>query len=257
MKNKVIMSFDSINSYRALPEVSGARTYVAGDIHGCAAELDIMLNHLVSKEKLTAQDRVIFVGDYIDRGPDSARVVDLLIAFGQDYQAIFLKGNHEDMLLDYLGMPGQMGEAWLINGGQATLRSYGLSLVADRDEVLVKMPQEHLKFYEFLERYVIAKDFVVVHAGLDPLRELEYQLDSDLYWIREEFIEPPHHFDKLIVFGHTPQPKVLFQPPYKIGVDTGLVFGNRFSVVELSEKKVLALPKGKTKVGSKSVADKF
>jgi serine/threonine protein phosphatase 1 len=103
----------------------GARLFVVGDIHACPQELDVLLSAL----ELQAEDHVVFLGDYIDRGPDARAVVDLLLGMRADAvcQFTFLKGNHEDMFLDFLGFSGRYGEAFLVNGGVSTLGSYGLS----------------------------------------------------------------------------------------------------------------------------------
>jgi serine/threonine protein phosphatase 1 len=209
------------------------RFYVVGDIHGCVRELDALLGGL----SLTAGDTVAFIGDYIDRGPDSRAVVDLLLRLRArtDIRTIFLRGNHEDMCLAYLGREGRWGEAWRMNGGGATLRSYGVSPELPGPSAASAFPAHHLAFFESLPMTFATDRFLLVHAGIRPAIPLAEQDPEDLLWIREEFIASPHPLPQTIVFGHTPQRQVLIHPPYKIGIDTGCVYGGRLTAIELTE----------------------
>jgi len=240
-----------MTKFREIDDLPG-RLFVVGDIHGCSDELNIMLNHLEKNEGLSEDDYVVFIGDYIDRGPSSKQVVDSLISFHNRHsQAIFLRGNHEDMLLDFLGYEGTMGHSYLVNGGQATTQSYGTRHAPSREEIGDVMPAAHLAFYLNLERYLIVGDYVIVHAGLNPLRDVRSQLNEDIFWIRDEFIQNIHNFGRIVVFGHTPYEDVLVHPPYKIGIDTGLVYGNKLSVVELTKQRVMQIKRGTAEVTSK------
>ena len=208
--------------------------FAVGDIHGCAAELQLLLKYFGEQLSLTEDDVVIFIGDYIDRGPDSKGVVDQLIEFQQNFpQTIFLRGNHEDMMLDYLGFDGRMGASYLLNGGDKFVQSYDLPGEASPQDILKALPTQHISFFLNLERYVTVGDYVFAHAGLNPLRDLEQQLDDDLFWIRDEFIANIHQFDKTVVFGHTPYQDIMFHLPYKIGIDTGCVYGNMLTCIEV------------------------
>lgn len=230
-------------------EASGERAYVIGDIHGCLDETRVLLEHLEKKEKLTDSDVVIFVGDYIDRGPDSRGVIDLLLNFKTRFpKTRFLKGNHEDMLLDFLGFGGRLGQAFLYNGGLETIQSYGISVFASPEEMVAGFPPEHFQFYNTLESIIRIGDFICVHAGLNPLRDLTSQNDSDVFWIRDEFIQNIHSFDATVVFGHTPHQEVVLHLPYKIGIDTGLVFKNKLTCLELFSKKLLQIQRFSTDV---------
>jgi serine/threonine protein phosphatase 1 len=209
------------------------RLFAIGDIHGCAAELET----LVAALPLAAGDTLLFVGDYLDRGPDSRRVVDFLLALRrrEDVTTVFLKGNHEDMCLGYFGRCGRWGESWQQNGGMATLRSYGIDVRQPGPEAVASMPPPHLEFLETLVPSHFAGAYLFVHAGIRPDRPWAEQDEEDLLWIREEFIVPPHRLAQTIVFGHTPQRHVYVQLPYKIGIDTGCVYGGMLTCVELTE----------------------
>ena len=226
-----------------------ARLYAIGDVHGCALELKAMTNYLRTVEKIGSEDLVIFIGDYVDRGTAVREVIDHLVEFKRDFpRTIYLKGNHEDMLLGYLDLGGSEGEVYIQNGGQTTLDSYGISVDMNAEEALALFPKEHIEFLKSLERYVIIQQFVFTHAGLNPLRDLRAQLDQDLFWIRDEFIYNLHHFDKTVIFGHTPYEDVLMHLPYKIGIDTGVVYGNFLSCVELVSQRVLQVAASAEKV---------
>ncbi len=219
------------------------RIFAVGDIHGCVDELLVLLNRI--EQELEDDDLVIFIGDYIDRGPDSKGVVERLIDFRDRYPAtIYLKGNHEDMMLSFLGFEGNLGNSYLHNGADEFLKSYGLSMELRPEEILDLLPRKHLSFYLNLVPYVITSEFVFVHAGLQPLRGLKSQLDQDLFWIRDEFIKNVHRFNKLVIFGHTPYADIYFNPPFKIGIDTGLVYGNKLTCIEPITKKIIQVESG-------------
>ncbi len=237
-----------------ISEVSGKRLYAIGDLHGCPEELEVLLQHLRTAEGLGAEDTVVFLGDFIDRGPDSKNVVELCIQFKNEFpSARYLKGNHEDMLLDFLGYGGRMGQAFLYNGGIETIQSYGISVFSPPEEMVQALPESHYKFYQELESILVNDDFVFVHAGLNPLRDLRAQNDGDIFWIRDEFINNVHPFKKLIVFGHTPHRDVLIHKPFKLGIDTGLVFGNKLTCVELRGGRQLQVERGKKVVEVKEL----
>lgn len=225
------------------------RLFAIGDIHGCEQELAVLLEHLVSSESLSSKDQVIFIGDYIDRGENARLVVDHLLTFQKSYEnAIFLKGNHEDMLLDFFGYGGSSGRVWVQNGGAATLASYGVDPSGGIEGALQSIPREHISFYLNLESYCLVGEFLFAHAGINPLRDLRSQLDRDLFWIRDEFINNTHSLSKTVVFGHTPHQDVFFHWPFKIGIDTGLVFGNKLTCIELIGHKVLQIERGSKSV---------
>ncbi len=204
--------------------------YVVGDIHGCLAPLKRLLEHL---EPDLYRDRLLFMGDYVDRGPESRGVVDYILSLMARYPAeniICLKGNHEVMFLDYLA--GQDEGLFLFNGGLNTLEDYW-GEGWDRRTDLV-LPPDHARFYQDLRPFYETEEYIFVHAGLKPEVPLEEQSEEDLYWIRGEFIASTEDFGRRVIFGHTPfeQPLIL---PNKIGIDTGLVYGNFLTCLKLPQ----------------------
>jgi serine/threonine protein phosphatase 1 len=227
--------------------MNDARTFVVGDIHGCVDEVDRLLDALAP----AAADTLVFLGDYIDRGPFSKAVIDRLLRLRREGpRCIFLKGNHEDMFLAYMGERGAYGEAFLLNGGAATLRSYDLEGQSSAS-VAARLPPEHLQFLLSLELRYEHAPFLCVHAGVAPNRPLDDQDDEDLLWIRDAFIAHPHPFGCTVLFGHTPQREVLNDQPYKIGLDTGLVYWNKLSCMELAEQRIYQIRRGDRDVSSR------
>lgn len=204
--------------------------YVIGDLHGCLGPLKRLLKHLDPDPN---RDTLIFMGDYIDRGPDSKGVVDYLLALRARFpeeRLIFLKGNHEAMFLDFL--TGKDRELFLFNGGARTLEAYWGTDWAEEENLT--LPPDHASFYQRLRPFYATDDYLFVHGGLRPGIPLEEQVEEDLLWIRGEFITSPEDFGRRVVFGHTPfrQPLVL---PNKIGIDTGLVYGNFLTCLRLPQ----------------------
>ncbi len=237
-----------------ITEADGERIFVIADIHGCSAELAFLLNYLCDKESLSQKDLVVFLGDYIDRGPDSRGVLDILVDFKSDFpSSIFLKGNHEDMLMDFLGFGGNLGHAFLYNGGLETIQSYGISVFSPPNEMMRLLPEEHFSFFNSLESIVSVRDYYLVHAGMNPELGLGSQTGEDLFWIRESFLDAPHEFGKTIVFGHTPHREIFDNRPFKIGLDTGLVFGNKLSCLELLSGDVYEVFRGSRDVMVRSL----
>ena len=178
------------------------------------------------------RDQLIFIGDYIDRGADSIKVVDYLIDLKKRVPGIiFLKGNHEDMLENYLD--GSDRFTYLLNGGQQTLDDY---LNRPNNPGKYPVPSAHLEFFNSLHLYYQTDDYIFVHAGLRENVPLESQKRIDLLWIRDEFIFSDFDFGKRVIFGHTPFKQPLVQTN-KIGIDTGAVYGNRLTCVQLPEIK--------------------
>lgn len=201
-----------------------SRIFAIGDIHGCLDKLLDLLN-LIDWDP--EDDTLVFIGDYIDRGPDSAGVIEHILGMRHwSDRIICLLGNHEQLLLDFLA--GQNTQTFLYNGGQATIESYG-----GPDEGI---PQSHYDFLESLAHYYETGDYIFVHAGLRDGILLEDQDPHDLLWIRDEFISSDYDHGKRVIFGHTPLREPLVQPN-KIGIDTGAVFGGRLTCLELPRLK--------------------
>jgi serine/threonine protein phosphatase 1 len=203
------------------------RIFAIGDIHGCYEKLCRLLDTIPID---WSRDRLLFIGDYIDRGPGAFEVVEHLVGLQARYpQTVFLKGNHEEMLADYLS--GRDRVTYLYNGGRQTLESYlGRASASTANPI----PSRHMRFFESLALYHETADAVFVHAGLRHGVALEHQSPDDLLWIREKFIHCAKPFEKRVVFGHTP-----FETPFvagdKIGIDTGAVYGNRLTCVQFPE----------------------
>lgn len=209
----------------------GHRIYAVGDIHGrldCLKDiLQKMRNHM--QQHPVADSAVVFLGDYIDRGPHSMEVVDCLLEHSIPAKAVYLMGNHEYVLLLFL--KGEFPyKHWLRWGGDATLASYGVApCLPDADEMEVEemraqleanMPAAHKAFFSQLQLMHEAGDYLFVHAGIRPGVELEKQQMEDLLFIREDFLNEPVSIDKTIIHGHT-----VFKKPFirekSIGIDTG------------------------------------
>jgi len=202
-------------------------TYAIGDIHGCADKLRGLVDQLDIDPQ---RDQLVFVGDYIDRGPASFEVVEYLLGLKTTLQdVVFLKGNHEQMLEDYLAGPDKL--TFLINGGQATLDSYLRHRQTPRAPVI---PPRHQAFFKGLRLFHETENHIFVHAGLKPKVPLDRQDPRDLLWIRSRFIYSEADFGKPVVFGHTPFPEPLVQAN-KIGIDTGAVYGHQLTCVKLPD----------------------
>lgn len=248
---------DDIATVRVITE-RPSRLFAIGDIHGCADELHSLLRALVDKEAVSSSDQVIFLGDYIDRGPASKDVVSQLLAFRARYpKTVFLKGNHEDMFLDFLGFGGRLAQSCLVNGGEETFHSYGINPLQPVSDIVAQMPSDHVDFFRNLELGVSLAEFLFVHAGVNPFNPLEKQLVRDLMWIRREFTTFEHNLGKTVVFGHTPFEDVLIHLPFKIGIDTGLVYGNKLSAVELVHGSLYQVDRGDSVVRQSSLRDRL
>lgn len=212
-----------------------------GDIHGCYK----LLRKLLEEANYNSErDRLIFIGDYIDRGPDSLQVLELIMEL-VSRGAIALLGNHEEMLLSAYSKPERM-IPWLMNGGSATLASFGIN---NRSEAGIKeIPLRFITFLENLPLYHETDDYVFVHAGLDPTMQNPKETNKyALLWIREEWLSCKYR-GKKVIFGHTPT--FLIHPhreaePWidddKICIDTGAVYsqyGGKLSCLELPNMKV-------------------
>ena len=213
----------------------GRLVYAIGDVHGCY-ELLCDLLALVARDSSAHAGRgrplLIFLGDYVDRGLQSAKVVEALVWLRRrpDLEVRLLKGNHEQALLEFLEVPERAGP-WLGFGGAETLAAYGVipprpddaaaELVRARDELMDSMPAAHLKLLQDLELMVEVGDYLFVHAGVRPGAPLERQSEHDLLWIRKGFLDAPGPFEKVIVHGHTWEGEAPQMLAHRLGLDTG------------------------------------
>lgn len=187
-----------------------------GDIHGCAESLHALLQKLEEHENR----KIIFIGDYIDRGPDSKGVVDLLLEYRKTHDCVFLRGNHEQMLLDALNKEDL--NLWLANGGRTTLNSYGTNGQA------LNLPAKHVEFYKDTKIFYDTPDYFFVHAGLAPHKSIKKALENEeeyaeFLWERSHLNAFETAWEKTVVFGHTPRPQPL-QKGKMLGIDTGCVY---------------------------------
>lgn len=207
------------------------KIFAIGDIHGCLSHLERLISVLDIRSN---KDRLVFIGDYIDRGPDSKGVVDFILNLKDTFRKVTcLLGNHEQMLLNYLH--GRDVELFLSNGGASTLASYGFQTFRENNSSHVS--DCHLQFYHSLLPFCEIDDYVFVHAGLRPGIPLAEQIPDDLLQIRHEFIKSRYDFGRKVVFGHTPFPAPLFEFN-KIGIDTGATYGGHLTCLELPSMQI-------------------
>lgn len=210
------------------------KTYVMGDLHGCCDEFE----RLLSKMKPNLQnDRLILLGDYLDRGRKSYELIQALLRMQADYgseKVVLLRGNHEQMALDYFS---KRDSSYLYNGGQATIRSFH----SHNDPL-----ENYLKVFQQMPVYIEDEHYLYVHAGVRPGVALEEQSEGDMLWIREEFYEYPNTLGKTVIFGHTPtiylaQVSRPVRLHNNIALDTGCVYDGWLSALEISEGTVMRI----------------
>lgn len=208
-----------------------------GDIHGCVDTLNALLDRLALRE----DDHLIFIGDYIDRGPDSKGVIDRLLTLRQSQRCTFLRGNHEAFMLAYLQT--QDFELWGMNGGMSTMRSYA----GDRQDVHI--PQEHIDFVRQTRLYYDAPDFFFVHAGLRPdltIAENLAQCGEEVFlWERDHLSASKLVWEKPVICGHTPRPSPINRDKL-IDIDTGCVYHmhprmGHLTAVRLPEREFISV----------------
>jgi serine/threonine protein phosphatase 1 len=221
----------------------GLRVYAIGDVHGRLDLLERMHGLIAAELTVRPIPRavVVHLGDYVDRGPQSAGVVERLLGTPiRGAEVVCLKGNHEDCLLQFLD-GGDGGATFLHYGGLETMASYGVEAeaLADRGDFhrlavafAAQLPSRHRDFYETLAHSHQIGGYFFCHAGVRPGVPLARQTDHDLIWIREPFLASPADHGKVIVHGHTPVDAVE-SLPNRINVDTGAVFTGRLSAVVL------------------------
>jgi serine/threonine protein phosphatase 1 len=233
---------------RRLPPCApkGERLYVVGDIHGrldlLNALLDKVKNHAHTNE---GKNTIVYVGDYIDRGPNSRGVVDRVLQSIPGFTARYLRGNHDQAVLDFLADP-LFYRVWKNYGAPETLVSYGVrpplfddpqSIVQTRNLFASSLPPDHRRFFENLELSVEAGDYFIVHAGVRPGIGFESQSAQDMMWIREEFLLSGRDHGKVVVHGHTPTTEVI-RRKNRIGIDTGAYMSGYLTALVLEGESV-------------------
>ena len=197
-----------------------SRILAIGDIHGSLEKLQLLMATI---DWDPAEDTLLFIGDYVDRGPDSAGVIDHILGLMEwSDNIICLRGNHEQLFLDFL--EGRNVDTFIHNGGYHTIQSYGGEDAG--------IPEDHYAFLDSLPLYWETEDYIFVHAGLRDGLALRDQDPRDLLWIREEFIRSDYDHGKRVVYGHTPTREPLVMAN-KIGIDTGAVYGGRLTCLEI------------------------
>jgi serine/threonine protein phosphatase 1 len=209
----------------------GYRAYVVGDVHGRLDLLEDLLAkiHAELQHRPAAKTLLVFVGDLIDRGPQSAQVIERLRTYRRPgIRPVFLLGNHEEVLLRILNGDVQLITKWRWFGGSECLRSYGvdpeaLGRLSDADALAAvrsAIPTEHIRFLESFADSCRFGDYLFVHAGIRPGIELDQQQQADLRWIREPFLQDETDHGFIVVHGHTISEQV-DECANRVGIDTG------------------------------------
>lgn len=208
--------------------------YAVGDIHGRLDLLQLIQQSIADDAMRRTESRrqVIYLGDYVSRGPDSAAVVDRVREWLPDgFERITLKGNHEDLLLRFLDGEIDTGRHWLDYGGLEAMSAYGV-VIADRDarddasvialgeDLAARIPASHLEFFRALQTRHRSGDYFFVHGGVRPGVPLEKQSDRDCLWIRKTFLNSDADHGAMVVHGHSisDEPELRHN---RIGIDTG------------------------------------
>ena len=227
------------------------RIYCIGDIHGRNDLLQKLLL-MIQEDSLgfNGQIYMIYVGDYIDRGMQSQEVIETLLGSEQaGIHYVYLRGNHEQTLLDFL-MNADVGRSWLSYGGQSTLASYKVNVNkiptkreefnSLREQLATNIPPSHYAFYQKTQSCFELGNYFFVHAGVHPKYPLSKQQAEDMLWIREEFINSHKNYEKIIVHGHTVTEQVEILP-HRIGIDTGAYSSGILSclVLESTQQRIL------------------
>ncbi len=225
----------------------GTRVYAVGDCHGCLEALRGLRAAIVA-DSARADARgprarrrlVVYLGDYVDRGPDSRGVVELLIGEAlAGFESVHLLGNHELFMRRFLDGEDD-ASVWMMNGGPATLRSYGLDAAALtrsgagglREALTAAVPVAHRAFLDGLALSHLEGDYFFVHAGVRPGVPLADQEADDLLWIREPFLGSTADHGKVVVHGHSRVAEVETRPN-RIGIDTGVCYGGKLTALVL------------------------
>ncbi|MDZ4083944.1 MAG: metallophosphoesterase family protein [Bdellovibrionales bacterium] len=241
---------------------SGTRRqiYAIGDVHGCATELESLLAHI----PITRDTLIVFLGDYVDRGIDSRRVIDIVVDLKRRCEVVALMGNHEAMFLDFLERPESIGSGlFILNGGGSTLANYA------GPNGSFEVPQSHVEFLKSLKLFYETESHFFVHAGVPlkkKLRDLDPVLDRETFlWTRGPFLTTTENWGKIVVHGHTPNAEPE-RRPNRINVDTGCVFGGHLTAYDVTNDTFISVeripfdesaPPTLTESGSLRIAVRF
>ena len=221
------------------------RIYAIGDIHGGLTLLEKLMDVILAHEVLSPKKEnlyLVFLGDYIDRGEHSKQVIDYLTTkLPPQFETIFLKGNHEDMMLNAIDFESRTiyrdFEHWFYNGGQNTISSYGVPIAHDFNELAEDfyqaLSETHLAFFKNLPVKFELGHYFFCHAGIRPDRPLKDQTQKELLWIRDLFLNFTQDHEKIIVHGHTPE--IAEHHGNRIGIDSGSVMSGKLTAVCLED----------------------
>ncbi len=224
--------------------------FAIGDIHGCLNQLisihDQIFNYKNYKKE---EDLLIYIGDYIDRGPKSKQVIDQILQLkNKEINTVFLMGNHEEMMIDFLFNKINNLKNWLNYGADQTFKSYDIEVVdfikdGFEDQIIAKLRKvlieklgnEHINFFKSLQLTFSVAQYLFVHGGINPKKNLTDQSKQDYLWARsDDFFHKEFKAEKIIVHGHTPEKNVV-NFPYRINIDTGCYFSGKLSCVCLND----------------------
>ena len=224
--------------------------FAIGDIHGCLKQLvslqDKIFNYPEYKKE---NDVIIYLGDYIDRGPNSKEIIQNMVRIQKEnIKSIFLMGNHEQVMIDFIFNKVNNLQYWIALGADKTFKSYNIELaefIKDgfesnkieklRTLFIERMTEEHQYFIKNLRLFHSIGKYLFVHAGINPEKVLKNQNKIDFLWSRsDQFFDKNFKFEKIIVHGHTPEKEVV-NFPYRINIDTGCFFSGKLSCVCLND----------------------
>jgi len=226
------------------PAPDGLTIFAVGDIHG-RSDLLSALHQRIDEQSADIplqQTLEVYLGDYVDRGSDSAGVIDMLVERSETRNVVFIRGNHEELLCDFLEDRITI-DIWKALGGIETLRSYGVSLKDLSNESASRaalgrfrtlLPASHNMFFRSLRPCFQIGDYLFVHAGVKPGVALEQQSEKTMMWIRDEFLSYKGQFGYIIVHGHTPVAEPDLRPN-RINIDTGAYATNKLTCLRIDE----------------------
>jgi len=219
------------------------RVYAIGDVHGRNDLLQQLIEKIMDDDAARgkAESEIIFLGDLIDRGPDSAGVLETAMQLKQQFGSVrFLMGNHEEVFLQAASGDEKAARFFNRIGGKETILSYEISMqeymqldsaaLAERLPNLI--PAQHIDFVKSFEDQIVIGDYAFVHAGIRPGLSLDEQKPKDLRWIREEFLSVKEPHEKVIVYGHTIN-DVVVEKGNRIGIDTGAYYTEKLTALAL------------------------